>query len=824
MAKKKKDSGIDTNSLWSGIEDDAFINESNLKEVDIAEYNQKEMTIFSANVNYFRQIIRLSDSLKPVERRILYSMFKSGNRPGLKQKSNLIVGNAALIHNHGDCYPTLVSMSQRWKKMVPLIDGKGAFGSESEERYAAMRYTEASMSKYAYECFFEDYDDDCVEQLFNTASDSYEPMSLPAKFPNILVNGGLGFAVGNSFCIPPFNIDDIIANCEKVMKNPKAPDVFMIPDFPTGCYIVDDGETLKTICDTGKGTIKMRGVVDVVETSKTWELRITALPWFVTLSSIETKLVDLHKNGTLPIKDLQNHSHPIKLADGKIGSKVDYRIIIDKTHDPYAILEKIYKNTMLQKSLGINFKVVLEELAIKTLSLRELILSWIDERRSYKRRLYNKKITKLSARIDLLEILLYLLKAENIEKTLKIIKDSNSDEVVKKLMKHGKMNSYQASKIADMKLSAFTKDARKKYAEEKAAKEKELEKVLSIVKSEKKIDKIILEELYDLKKYSSPRKTQVITDDTGEKIADIDYNIIITKMGLIKKIPFNPDPNKNSNMGSFKNFDAPIKRITCNNLNSILMFDSFGRYSAVPVYKIDTTELSHHGNNLYDIAGLNGSVVTVMDQLDDNYIEYMSKIGDLFMVTLTRNGYIKKTPLEAYTKIRSTKNIKACKLRDDDSLVWAGVVVSKEDIIIYSKKGNYVAMNIDDISPQGKDSMGVIGMKMKDLDECVGIAFVGDKDQYITVITEKGNIKKCEIQYLTTGKGKRSYLTSLDTNDNVVFVSGMIDKESVIVFTRTDYTEIEATIIPTLSRKAKCKKMIPVPQGSSIIRCDIVKR
>ena len=178
--------------LWDGISEGDFEFGSNVDLVDIADYNKENMTMFAANVNLFRQLIRLSDSLKPVERRILYALYQARAFPGHKLKSNMIVGHTAVYHCHGDSYPSMVGMAQNWKKQVPLIDGKGNFGSSASEFYAAARYTEASMSKYAKECFFDDYDEDCVETVFNSASDLYEPMSLPAKFPNILVNGGMG--------------------------------------------------------------------------------------------------------------------------------------------------------------------------------------------------------------------------------------------------------------------------------------------------------------------------------------------------------------------------------------------------------------------------------------------------------------------------------------------------------------------------------------------------------------------------------------------------------------------------------------------------------
>lgn len=806
-------------SLWDGVTEDDFYIEENVEDVDAEEYDRQIMTIFAANVNYFRQVVRLSDSLKPVERRILYTMYNMGLKPDKKTKSGHITQTTAIIHNHGGCYDSLILMGQYWKKAVPYVDIIGSYGSESDELYAQERYTEAKMSKYAYECFFSDYDEDCVEQIFNTASNSYEPMSLPTKFPNLLVNGGLGFTIGNAFCIPPFNINDILDACVKILRNPNIPYIHMIPDLPTGCHIVDDGN-LKSLCDNGTGTLKMRAPINVIEKNNTYQLQVTALPWFVSLQSIHTKLVELSKSGAIPIKDIMNASYPIKLPNGKVASKVDYRIIISKNHDPYEIMEKLYKLTNLQKSMGINFKVVLDELAISTLSMKELISSWLDERRSYLRRLYNKKLTKLSARIDILEILLYLLKEKNIEKTLDVIKKSTTSNLPDNLMKLANMNSFQANRIANMGLGAFTKDAKERYKEELKEKKIALEETLDLAKSEKKIDEKIFEQLQDLKKYATPRKSKVISVESERVIADENFKIITTKLGMIKKLMIHD--GKDTTLGAFKNMDYPSLSLNIHNSSNLILFDTFGRYSVVPVYNIPSNDSNHYGSKVYDVCGLNGEVIKLMEELNESYLKEISKYGKPYLVTLTKKGYIKKTPLEEYLNIKNTKNIRVCKLRDDDSLIYADVIVSGRSIMIYTKNGDYTLLNIDDINEQSKDAMGVKGIsKLKDGDECAGLSVIAQNDEYILVVTEKGNVKKCDIQYLITGKNRVSYLTSLDNNDSVIYASGYTDKHKLLVVTRTNVYDYTSEDISDMSRKSKPKKLVPVPLGNNIITVKV---
>ncbi len=817
--------------LWDGVSENDFGEEYNVEDVDIAEYDKKNMTLFASNVNLFRQIIRLSDSLKPVERRILYALYLAKAFPGHKLKSTMIGGYTAVYHCHGDSYPAMVGMAQNWKKPCPLIDGKGNFGNAAGELYAANRYTEASMSKYAKECFFDDYDEDCVEMVFNSASDLDEPMSLPAKFPNILVNGGMGIAFGNAFRIPTYNIDDIVDVCKRVIENPETANVFMIPDLPSGCQILDDGETFKEIVDTGKGVLKMRSDAEIIEGNKNWIIKITSLPWMTSLMSIKDKVVALTKAGALPIRDIQDHSYAVKDKDGNVRTRVDFRLIFDKAHDPHTILNKLYTTTDLQKSVAVDFKVVLDNLTVRRLNMRELINSWLDERRSYKRRLFNKKLTKISARIDLLEILIYLLKEENIEKTIKIIKNSDSSEAIEKLMKLGKMSSYQAAKVYDMKLSAFTKDARARYKEEREGLLKERDSLMKTIRSETKIDKIIIDELEDLRKYATPRKSKIVEEETGVRIADTTHSIVISHGGMLKKLGYDPkNPTKNANMGSFKTGDFPIHQCIVHNTSSITVMDTFGRYSIIPVHMIDNTEASNYGYKVFDIAKLSGKVVRCMESYDEDLIKVMrKKIGEPYLLTVTKRGYAKKTPMSVYTDMKNSKNIRAMKIRDDDSMIAADVMFENSVVIIYTKKGEFTLLKMKDIAEQAKDSMGLITIRVADDDEVAGFTAVGPDDKYVVILSDKGMVKKVDLRYFG-GPARRGSLKdqgsmmTLDTTDSIRFISGMREGQNVAVATRSGVVVIEGDDIPDQTKKSKGKKLLTLPGNTNIVTALVVDK
>lgn len=817
--------------LWDGISESDFNDTRNVEDVDIAEFDIKNMTLFASNTNMFRQIIRLSDSLKPVERRILYALYLAKAFPGHKLKSTMIGGYTAVYHCHGDSYPAMVGMAQNWKKPCPLIAGKGNFGSATSDFYAASRYTEASMSKYAKECFFDDYDEDCVEMIFNSASDLYEPMSLPAKFPNILVNGGMGIAFGNAFRIPTYNINDIVDVCKRVIENPDTANVYMIPDLPTGCLILDDGECFKNIIDEGKGVLKMRADAEIIEGNKNWIIKITSLPWMVAMLSIKERIVALTKSNILPIKDIQDHSYAIKDKDGNVKTKVDFRLVFDKAHDPYTILNKLYTTTDLQKSVSIDFKVVLDNLTVRRLNMRDLINSWLDERRSYKRRLFNKKLTKISARIDLLEILIHLLKEENIEKTIKIIKNSDSSEAIEKLMKLGKMTSYQAARVYDMKLSAFTKDARKRYKEERENLIVERDSLMKTIRSEKKIDKIILEELEDLRKYATSRKSKIVAEETGTRIADTTHSIVISKGGMIKKLGYDPNnPAKSVNMGSFKTGDFPIHQCVVHNTSSVTLFDTFGRYSIVPVHNIDNTETSNYGHKVFDITKLSGKIVRCMETFDDDLINTIrKKVGEPYLLTVTKRGYAKKTPMSVYIDMKNNKNIRAMKIRDDDSMIAADVMFENSTIIIYTKKGEYTLLRMKDIAEQAKDSMGLITMRVADDDEVAGFAAIGADDNFVVIISDKGMVKKVNVKYFG-GPARRGSLKdqgsmmTLDPTDTIRFVSGMQNCQNVAVALRNGVVYLKGEDIPDQTKKSKGKKMLSPSGNINIVVASVVDK
>lgn len=829
MAKSDKKSEAGAKFLWKDVDiaKDFESAEDTVESVELGPYDKEKMVIFSANINYARQLTRLSDSLKPVERRILYTMYMHGLKPGNKKKSISVTGAVTEIHPHGgaSAYATMIGMSQYWKKQIPLIRVYGSYGTEVSAIYAADRYTEMCMTQYAWDCFFKDFDPDCVQMIFSTSGNRDEPVSLPSRYPNVLINGGVGIAVGNAFRIPPYNIEDVIRETKKKLYNDDDSPVYLVPDLPTGCDIVDTNGSIKQICETGKGTLRMRAKAEIVDEGKHWAIHVTNLPWGVTQESIVDTLVRLTKSGQLPIKDVQDRTQQT-IEDGRVVSHVNLWILVDKAHDPYAVREKLFKKTKMEETAPINFKVVLEGLELGELSLGDLIRHWIEERREYKRRLLNKRIVKTTARIELLKILIELCTGSNLNKTVNIIRSSNEADIAKNLIREYGMSSFQAEKIADMRMAAFSKDALAKYKAEKKEKQDELDHLYDMVKSEKYIDDIIAAELDELKKYVRPRKSELINLETGQMMdTETEYFLLATKRGGIKKVSVAAVERYKKGFGNFEKLDYPTHILRVKNMDSIIFVDSFGKFSIIQAGDIDTMTLQDIPHKAYTTTKLEGEIIAMQFFQGKDTVKWLKKAGagEMFMVTVSRDGFAKKLPLSDLIDLsddgrKPIRNMRLTKLKSNDFLAHAEYYLGDSPIIIYTRRGDYNYIYADNIPNYNRDAIGNQIVKMDGDDFCVGCCAVNKDAKYAVVITEKGYAKKCELEYMGKPSSSKvtSYLATLDTNDGVIYVDTPLSE--IDVCTRLGMTTITLDEIKTLGRKAKPVRKITLPAGDNIIR------
>lgn len=815
--------------LWEGIDINKDFQDAlkNVEEVDLADYNEQNMLLFSANVNYARHLLRVSDSLKPVHRRILYTMYRNSLFHKNKKKSISMVGSTTDIHPHGGAsvYGTMVGLGQYWKTPIPLVNIIGSYGTEVSAVYAADRYTEITMSDYAWKCFFQDFDSECVEMMFNTAGSIYEPVALPSRYPNAIINGGTGIAMGNAFRIPPFNVEEVVKATKKRMKN-RVGHVYLVPDFPTSCDIVDDGETIKKICETGMGTLRMRAHIEIIDEGRNWALRVTDLPWGVSIGNIKKSLVELTESGVLPIKETHD-KHRQKLIDGRqVIARPDYWIIIDKAHDPYAVREMLFKKTKLEESVAINFKLVLtDEYKLGTFSLAGLIDAWIDDRREYKRRLLNKRIFRATSQIETYKILIEILSGKNLETTVSIIRKSKEADIAANLVKKYGMSSYQATQIADMKLATFNEEAPAKYKELLKQKEKELDDLYDMVKSEERIDAIISAELDELKQYYKPRQSEVISSNGQVMDLESEYFLVMTKKGCIKKVSVSSVEKYKRGFGAFENGDFPIAILRGKNMDSIIFIDSFGKFSVVKMGDIPGVALNVAPPKAFPILKLEGEIISMRFFQNSESLKTVKKTlkSDIYIVTVSKNGVAKRTPLESIIEqtedgMKTTKNARLTKLKPKDSLAHADYYLSGTNVLIYTKRGEYNFVTAEMFPEFGRDAYGNQLVKLAGTDECIGACAVSDKTPYVVLVTQKGKAKKVEVQYLGEPSASKatSYIMDIDPGDNLIYAD--TPEVEIDVMTKLGHQVIPLEDIKTLSRKAKGVKKVSLQPSDAIIQ------
>lgn len=839
MAKKEKSiSSKEKHRLWDGIEESDYAIENNIEDKEMGQYNLEKMGIYALNANCSRHILALLDSLKPVERRILYSMYllKAHRKMGGKKKSLTIVGDTNKFHPHGGVtiYDTMVGMSQYWKKGIPLIRIYGAKGNPTIKKHADQRYTEAELSDYAYECFFEDFDPSCTDMMLAANMEDVIPVALPSKFPNILTNGGIGISYGYSFTIPPYNPDDVIMATKRLLKDRNDQDFFIYPDLPTGCDIVDDGSELHNICETGTGKLHMRAHIDIIEETSKWILRITSIPWLTSPLDIKESIRQMQKRGEVQIQDICDYSDQYKMNDGTLVTEIQIDILLNKALDPYAIRELLYRNTGLDRTIAVQFRMVEEGINIVKKNMYEVLNDWIDERREYLRRLYNKKISYTSARIAFLQALIKLKDEKAMNKVIHLIRTAKSDnEVIEFLTEKFDMNSYQAAQIAEVRLKAFNAGKMKDYENELPEQINKLNEYKEIIRNEKHIDKVIEHDMEDLRKYSHPRRSHVISNDSGQLVADTEHILVFTKKGLVKKLPVTP-VGRNKGYGQFGLGDYPINRIKISNMDSVILFDSLGKYSVIPVSQIQNTMYSDPGESVFNVSKLEGEIISVYPFYTPKNQRDLKKINSkgAYVFTLTKSGQMKKTPLSEFTSLRLVKNARAIRGKKNEQLAMAEILLDTGNIMVYSKNGMCSILSSDDVPEMGKDSIGNIVLNISGDDECVGFCCVGNKNGHakeILVVTEKGCMKRvdCESGLFNAAvpMKRRStvYLTSVSNDDKVIQCLPITEKHTqVIVCNRKDVYTYDLDMIRKMSRKASCQKYIPVPVGDNIITVTLV--
>lgn len=745
MGKNQKIEPAAEDNMLGKIENRSIVEEMNTSYLD-----------YAMSVIVGRALPDVRDGLKPVHRRILYSMWQTGLRSSAKfKKCATVVGDVlGKYHPHGDSavYESLVRMAQDFSLRDPLIKGQGNFGSLDGDRAAAYRYTEAKLAGISEELLL-DIEKETVDFIPNFDGTHKEPKVLPAKLPNLLINGTVGIAVGMASNIPPHNLGEVCDAALHLIENPEATSDDLTafvkgPDFPTGA-IVYGAKDLKQAYATGKGGIVVRAKTEIVEDKKgNFFILVHEIPYQVNKSTLLERIADNVREKKIEgVRDLRDESN----KDG-------VRIVIELKKDAYPkkVLNRLYQTTQLQESFHYNMLALVDGIQPRVLSLKMMLEEYLKHRREVVKRRTQYELTKALDRAHILEGLRIAL--ESIDKIIATIKKSaDKDEAKVNLMKQFRLSDLQATAILEMRLQQLANLERIKIEQEYDEKMKLIKELEAILKSEKKMLAVIATEVKELReKYATPRRTQIISGGVKEfsmedVIPDVATMLMITRDGYIKRIP--PDTFKTQQRGgkgvagiTTKDEDVIDQVFTTTTHKDLLFFSSRGRVFQMKAYDVpEAASRTAKGQALVNFLSLApGENVTATLSMDD-----MESFKHLLMVTT--KGTIKKTDLSEFENVRSNGLI-AIKLKDNDNLQWVRPTTGKDEIVLVSEAGQAIRFSEKSVRSMGRVAAGVRGMKLKGSDTIVGMDII-----------EEGSAKKAGLLHLLivmmNGYGKRSDVT-----------------------------------------------------------------
>ena len=730
----------------------------------------------------------------------MYMMGLSYNSPFTKVAS--ICGSTLDYHPHGEIpiYETLVKLAQPWNNIQVTVQGSGNFGNASGASAASGRYIEARLSYYAYKCFFEEFSPDIVDMRKNYLGNKLEPEFLPARYPNVLINNTFGIGYGISTSICTYNLKEVLEATIDLIKNPDIENIVLYPDSPTGAYIVDEGQFAE-ISSTGKGKFRMRGVIEVDEENNILHIRST--PLFVYWETIKKKVFELLNDG--------KNNMMRDFRDNCDTEHIHYKIYLKKEVDPYAVRSMLYAQTNMEKTFPVTFKLI-DDWASNEFTIKSILQTWIDFRRETKRRYFNTKLLKFKERQHILEIMLFILNKDNAEKTITIIKKSeNKKEIVSRLMKEYGITSLQADTIAEMRLSAFSKEAYKKYIAEKETVDQTVKDLEKLVRSAKKIDGIIIDELKEgIKLFGEERRSKIITLDNEVKIRETNHIIIFTKNGFVKKLP--DDAN---GVGFINQGDYPVEMVRCKNTSELLIFDETGKISKLPVHAIRGCTVTSEGMRLSEYCAISGDITTIKIRPDIEVLKTLK--NPAYYIMITKNGIIKKTSVEAYANIKN--ELLGMIIKDDDRLICVKMLVGDCDILVYTNKGFGVRFNSSDVRETSRMTVGVKAISMDDDEYIIGMDILNEKDKYILALTQKGLAKKCTLDTFKTMNraDKPLRIITLDDTDELFTIRTIKGNELFDIFMKNGIESVNASDILELPRLSKGRKIVPVKKGDVIV-------
>lgn len=787
---------------------------------------------YSMSVIVARALPDVRDGLKPVHRRILYSMEKNGWKPGSKfVKSARITGDVmGKYHPHGDVaiYDAMVRLAQDWSTRYLLVDGQGNFGSMDGDPPAAQRYTEARMAK-AGSVLLEDIEKDTVPFRDNYDGSEREPEVLPAKLPNLLLNGQMGIAVGMATNIPPHNLGEIVDATVHLIDNPQASlddllEFVKGPDFPTG-GVIYGRDSIRTAFATGKGGVVVRGVANIEENKKgRHQIIISEIPYALNKESLLLKIADLVKEKKITgVSDLRDET-----ARGKV------RMVIDLKKDAYPkkILNQLYKLTPLQSTFHYNMLALIDGIQPRVLGLTDILSEYIKHRQVVVRRRTEFELRKAKDRAHILEG--YKIALDNIDEVIKTIRASKSSEEAQlNLIKQFKLSEIQAKAILAMQLRVLTGLERQKIEDELAELLKLIAKLEGILADEKKILKIIKDELLQVKEqFGDDRRTKVIKSELGKMsdedlIPDEQVVVTLTSANYIKRSQI-ADYRKQNRGGKGKRGmttreeDVIEHVVNASTHDFLLFFTNKGRVFRLKTYEVPATNLNAKGVAIVNLLQLQPEE-TISSVIN---ISKTSQAAHLFMCT-TR-GVVKKTPFEQYQNVRQSGLI-AINLDEGDELKWIRMTTGDNEIVISTSKGQAIRFHEKDVRPMGRASRGVRGIRLRTDDVVIGMDTV-QAGSSIFVISAAGYGKRTKVAQFTPhargGVGIRSAVVNAKTGALIgVKTLSETDGQEVIIISRQGQTiRLGLKDIPELGRATQGVRIMRINDGDEVVSLALVDK
>ena len=811
------------------MEDNIF---DKIHEVDLKETMEKSYIDYAMSVIASRALPDVRDGLKPVQRRVLYSMIELNNGPDKPhRKCARIVGDTmGKYHPHGDSsiYGSRVNMAQERSTRYPLVDGHGNFGSEDGDGAAAMRYTEARLSKISME-MLADINKDTVDFVPNFDETEKEPTVLPSRYPNLLVNGTSGIAVGMATNIPPHNLREVVDAVVKLIDNRVNEDrdtdmeevlqIITAPDFPTGGIILGTRGSEEAY-RTGRGKVRVRAVTDIetLPNGKS-QIIVTELPYMVNKARLIEKIAELHKEKKIDgITDLRDESN-----------REGTRIVIELRRDANAnvILNLLYKHTQMQDTFGI-IMLALVNNEPKVLNLLEMLKLYLKHQEDVVTRRTKYDLNKAEERDHILQGLLIAL--DHIDEVIRIIRSSRNTQAAKEnLMERFELSDPQAQAIVDMRLRALTGLEREKLENEHKELMAKIAELKAILADEKLLLGVIREEiLITSLKYGDDRRSRIGFDEYDISMEDMiprDNTVIaMTNLGYIKRMTIDNFKSQNRGGKGIKgmqtieeDFIADLLMTTTHHY--VMFFTNYGRVYRLKAYEIPEASRTARGTAIINLLQLNpgekiSAIIPVKDYEDDK---------NLFMVT--RRGIVKKTPVMEYSNVRKN-GLAAINLRDDDELIEVKITDADTDLFLVTKHGMCIRFKETDVRATGRMSMGVIGMNLDDGDEIVGMQLDSQGDSLL-IVSENGMGKRTYLEEFSVqkrgGKGVKCYKITEKTGYVVGVKACNDDHEIMMITTEGIIIQLRVEDISILGRITSGVKMINLDKGIKVAQVAKVR-